>query len=192
MKRRHYISMGILATLVSLAVLAQTNFIDVNVSGTLTTQDLTVNGTCTGCAGAGVAQTEGTFDASFDDACTTTPVQTWDYVKTGNVVTLRMVGGISCTGDSTSFSAPAATLPVAIRPVSPIIARMSSVTAQNNGAIVAACVSVNFLGGMQYDVGDASEGVDCGGSSSWTASGPRVVTSGTGPTMFSYLLSDPS
>ncbi len=61
----------------------------------------------------------GTFTASFDNACTTTPTVTFDWQRAGNVVTLSPVSqsGFSCTGDSTSFATTGTPVPAALRPV---------------------------------------------------------------------------
>lgn len=183
------LALGALA-LVALAVYAQTQLVDLNVSGTITTNDLTVSGTCMGCAGSGAAQTSGTFTVTWDDACTTSPTQVWDYVKIGDVVTLRMVGGLTCTSDSTSFATTGTDVPAAIRPITPIIARMGGVSVQDNGVVAEACLNIPFTGTMNFTLSD-NAAVPCN-AAAWTASGTKNVTSGSGPVMFTYLLIDPS
>ncbi len=61
---------------------------------------------------------QGTFTASFDTACTTTPTVTYDWTRSGNIVVLYPVAtaGFPCTGDSTSFVTTGAPVPAAIRP----------------------------------------------------------------------------
>lgn len=67
--------------------------------------------------GVSLNAASGTFTASYDDACTTTPTQDWDYQQVGNLVILSMrAAPAACTGDSLSFQTTGAPVPAALRP----------------------------------------------------------------------------
>lgn len=98
---------------------AGNNWIQATRSGTtvstlnLTATEVQINGLPVSGTGA-----SGTFTASFDTACTTTPTITYDWTRSGNIVVLHAASssGFPCTGDSTSFVTTAAPVPAAIRP----------------------------------------------------------------------------
>lgn len=130
---------------------------------------------------------QGTFTASFGNACTTTPTITFDYTKVNNTVTLEAVSttGFTCTGDSTGFSSGA--IPANLRPT---VAATSAVYAnggfQDNGVVTAGCLSID--GGTGILALSKFNGTVCNGTG-WTASGNRSATIQN--INFTYMLGNP-
>ena len=128
---------------------------------------------CTGC-GAGVTQTTSSFMATWATACTTDPVQTWEYVQTGNTVTLNSDDLISCTSDSTNFLATGA-VPVGIRPLHDVHFVMVSGT--DNSIQIPICLFVLANGDMRA-LPWANDG-RCG-VVIWTNTGGKSLNFGSG------------
>lgn len=133
-------------------------------------------------------ETSGSFTLTFTDACTTTPTQTVDWVKIGNMVTLTIVGqsGFGCTSDSTQtvsdINVPAALRPTAVSPMFPVPGNVV-----NNGASNAeACAFVSTTGYIAYYLKTAFGGA-CS-VTGWTAAGSK------NPTVFftmTYFVNNP-
>ncbi len=133
-------------------------------------------------ATGGVTQTTGTFEATWDNACTTTPSQTWNYVVTGQMVTLYMVDTVpNCTSDSTSFAAAAGTAPAAIRPASGFREFTGIPVTDNGTASANGCMSISSNGSMAMSRTTTS---NC--DATWTNSGNKGM--GNGVNSFSYTL----
>lgn len=146
--------------------------------------------------GAGAKLISGTFVASFDDACTTTPTITFDYVAVvaGNfgIVSLKTVGqsGFPCTGDSTGFMTTGAPIPAAVRMAGSQAWWFQIDGLSNNGVATTGCLSINAAGNMAFTT---YVGLVCANfGSGWTASGSRDQnTGGSHPLALTYLIGDP-
>jgi hypothetical protein len=151
---------------------AENAFITVQRTGT-TIDSVDIAGTAVTANGVGVAtETSGTFTATFDDACTTSPTLTFDYVKTGSQVTVIETAqtGMGCTGDSTSFATTGAPIPAALRPTASTTVRFrGSGSLVNNGANVDSCVTFSSSGNVVFHTYASS---DCN-VTGWTAAGTR-------------------
>lgn len=137
------------------------------------------------CATAGGA-TSGTFTATWETACTTSPTQTFKYVVSGTVVTLTATQTVTCTSDSTTFTASAA-LPLAIRPDTNL--RVYGATFVNNGTadLEAGCIRLETDGSMTLMRTTTSP---CN-ATAWTNSGTKtweiaVGGVGYGPSTYVY------
>lgn len=138
-----------------------------------------------------IAQT-GTGTLSYADACSTTPTQTYSWVKNGPQVTLTFTQNVSCTSDSQNFISDA--LPTDIRP-----ARQQAFFAQiGTSSVSQGCLRILTDGTIHVALASAGTlGLQCtiGANDGWTASGnknfyPLVGTSpfvGLGPS-FTYSI----
>lgn len=114
--------------------------------------------------------TSGSFTASFDAACTTTPTAVFIWQKMGNQVTLQMISnsGFPCTGDTTSFQATStSTTPATIRPATSAKSAVM-VDASDNGAATSSVTQVNPTGELQFNRVSTA-----GATAVWTAAGSR-------------------
>lgn len=153
-------------------------------AGSINAQALYVNGAP---VPSGVAITTGTFTATWETACTTSPTQNWKWIKVGSLVTLTALQSFTCTADSTTFTASFA-LPVAIRPDAP--QRLIGLAVTDNGTpdVAAACLHVEVDGSMSVR---RSSTAPCQGNV-FTNSGTRAFTiqsdggSPSGPQTFTY------
>ena len=124
---------------------------------------------------------EGSFTVTWDDACTTSPADTWKYVKVGNMVTVMpQTDGINCTSDSAFFRTTGAEVPAAIRPAITKIAYFGFGT--DAGVLARTCLTVDTGGNVSFGFVHAV-GQSCS-VSSWTNSGSKVGLLAT----FSYIL----
>jgi len=130
----------------------------------------------------------GTFTASFDDACSTTPTVTFDYEKNGNLVTLvaTAVSGFPCTGDSTSFATTGTPAPAAIRPTQAVNGAQQNQLGgfTDSGTATLGCFLIATSGNVQFLKSVSSS---CAGTT-WTASGNRAALAGW---TASYIISNP-
>lgn len=113
--------------------------------------------------------TSGSFTATFDDACTTSPTVTFVWQKIGNAVTMMPTAssGFPCTGDSTSFAAAASPpVPAAERPATSPVTMALMVGATDNGATTLATITIGTSGILQYNKVTTT-------TVSWTAAGNR-------------------
>lgn len=128
-----------------------------------------INGATVGpySATAGVTQTTGSFAIDWNNACSTTPTTTFNYVVTGKTVTVSPAAQISCTGDSVSFnnSGSGTSVTAAIRPA---VTSCFPVTATDNGTDTPAFLQVTTAGLMFI----AKSTTNCT-SGNFTASGTR-------------------
>lgn len=129
----------------------------------------------------------GTFTASFDDACTTTPTVTFDWQRAGNVVTLSPVSqsGFSCTGDSTSFATTGTPVPAALRPVFQVTSGVLD-GFTNNSAATWAEYTIGTTGAIAVNR-CSSLTADCA-VTGWTAALNRAFALGSTVT---YMLGNP-
>lgn len=115
----------------------------------------------------------GSFTVNYGNACTTTPSQTWDYIKIGNQVTIKLdsTSGFPCTGDVTSFSSGA--VPAALIPpdnaISPVFGDGGC---QDNGTVVQCSMSISGGLGLM-SMADCSGGAACN-ATGWQATGNRA------------------
>jgi hypothetical protein len=159
---------------------------------TLGTQPLVfgVNNTFAGQINAGEivpAQSSGNFTASFDAACATTPTITFGYVKSGDVVTLRIksLSGFPCTSDAAQFFTTGTPVPAALRPPAGVtVATALYPTCLDNGADTACAVLILPGGDVQISryVGATL--------TAWTGSGNKRGPS-AGTALMSYSTTDP-
>ncbi len=128
---------------------------------------------------SGVRQSSGTFVASFDDACTTTPTITFDWVKVGSLVTLWAVAnsGFPCTSDSGGFVATGTPLPAAIRPTTNFGHATLFTNVTNNGTSEYGCFFLNFSGNI--GLGRAGSASAACNINAWTASGNKSAGLGS-------------
>lgn len=129
----------------------------------------------------------GSFTLTLDDGCTTSPTITVNYSRSGKNVSLRLLGGQTCTSDSISFKTTGAEIPASIRPAATLL--MSSVDkGQNNTAATTICYEITAAGNMQI-LPRASMVVTCNGSASWTNSGTKEFTfTGTAQGVWNYTI----
>lgn len=139
--------------------------------------------------GASITPSTGTFTATFDDACTTSPTMVFDYVAIGNMVTMiaRSSSGFSCTSDSTGFATSGAPVPSAIRPTTGFIASQLVGGFVDNGANINGCIFITSGGNIQF-LPQLTAGAACTGL--WTSSGSKSAISYPNATI-SYILNDP-
>lgn len=132
----------------------------------------------------------GTFVATFDDACTTSPTVTFDYQRIGNLVVLMTVSnsGFTCTGDDTDFQTTGTPVPVSLRP-STNAATGIFAGFTNNGTATLGCMAVLTTGNIIFGTSAASAA--CTYTASWTAAGARGVPLASSPILLSYMLGNP-
>lgn len=118
----------------------------------------------------------GTFTASFDAACTTTPTAVFDYQRLGNIVSVWMVSttGFTCTGDSTSFGTTGTPIPASIRPSSQDVCVPANTLAVDNGVSVYAGIVFSTTGDVSISRFGTTPG-GCSSGTNWTASGTRTL-----------------
>lgn len=133
------------------------------------------------------AASSGTFVASFETACSTTPTITFDWTRAGDVVVLFPVGvsGFTCTGDSTSFISTSTPVPAAIRP-STISYGPPADSYTDNSANTWASMTVLTDGNLRFNKCTAFTAI-CS-STGWTAGGNRGAVAGMPVT---YMLGNP-
>lgn len=154
--------------------------------GATVVEDLTVNGTCTGC-GSSIDADSGSFEVTWPTACTTTPSQTWNYARVGKIVSLYVLDSVSCTSDSASFISAVGDLPASLRPVA--ATRFTPFAVVDNGTASNACVSIGSDGTIaliRLDSGNFT----CSSTQNWTASGTKAwnVATNTIPRTITYAL----
>lgn len=126
----------------------------------------------------GATQTTGTFTINWDDACTTTPTSTVNWVAVGNVVVWRFNGFSSCTSDSVNFKATGADVPAAIRPTGDILSTTRLMITNNSTADNGGCLHIfNGGGGSAGQVEVLRHGTnrDCEDTNTFTASGNKAI-----------------
>ena len=157
---------------------------DATITGALTV------GSCSGCTGGSLSQSEDTFEVTWEDACSSTETQTWEYNLTGDVVVLKMVDAVSCTGDSTFFRDSGTDLPSAIRPAQTV--NIMGISTGNNGSNAQACLRLYATGQVALLNASSTSAHECVGlgTGGWTASGTRAIynEANSGQTMFVYTI----
>lgn len=151
---------------------------------------ITEGGEIHGGSSAGVDMTPitGTFTATFDEACTTSPAITVYYYKIGDAVTLSTGGTISCTSDTTIWTA-SGDVPAALRPAASVYAGVvlaadladptviGQVLVESDGDLTyRKCTAIDVSGGT------GTFGEACAGS--WSNSSTRRAAAWSG----SYVL----
>lgn len=113
----------------------------------------------------------GSFVATFDDACTTSPTVTFQYQKVGVVVTMMATAnsGFTCTGDSTNFATTGTPVPAAIRPTSNASTSFIHPDFQDNGTSTGARIQISSAGNVVFS--KVTTGTT---SAAWTNSGTRT------------------
>lgn len=110
----------------------------------------------------------GSFVASFDDACTTTPTVTFTYQKVGTVVTMTATAtsGFNCTGDSTNFNTTGTPVPTGLRPTgsTAIGPELGSASCLNNGTGADCLIAITTTGNVSIQIANGA---------AWTAAGNR-------------------
>lgn len=113
----------------------------------------------------------GSFVASFDAACTTTPTATYAYQKLGNVVTIEVTAtsGFNCTADVSNFDTTGTPVPAALRPATATVFGPQRTGAFDNGTAVCSQLSITTAGNI------AIRSLNCasGNLNTWTAAGAR-------------------
>jgi hypothetical protein len=151
---------------------AVANAVSIDRTGT-TVDSINLQATSVQKNGVEIATYEtGSFTVNYGNACTTTPSETWDYIKIGNQVTIKLdaKSGFPCTGDVTSFSSGA--VPAALIPPDNALSPMfGDGGCQDNGTVVQCAMSISGgLGLMAY--GDCTGGGACN-ATGWQAAGNR-------------------
>jgi hypothetical protein len=141
----------------------------------------------TGTSGVDMTPARGTFTATFDDGCTTSETQDFDWARQGNIVYIKAVtDGVLCTGDSTNYRTTGAPVPASIRPSGETAFGVIGGTFVDNSAGVTngVCIAITTAGNIEYRT-NANSG--CGGG--WTAGGNRDSNDdGNG---IAYMLGNP-
>lgn len=123
----------------------------------------------------GTSISSGTFEATWDVACTTTPSQTWHYYQVGDIVTLYADEGFSCTSDTIKMEATTV-VPAALRPTSGF-RLFFGLRVVNSGSVdPPACLKIDSDGDMKIfrTVSDNPCGTD-----NFTASGAKGWATGS-------------
>lgn len=129
----------------------------------------------------------GTFEIEWETACTTTPSQTWDYIKNGNMVTILMVDAVSCTSDSTGFTSTDADIPTSIRPAQTAIVGIMGVTDNATGSPGCMVIPITGIPAMRRETGGTSPCF----ATAWTASSTKAISNVNGANSFTYMLNNP-
>lgn len=95
--------------------------------------------------GVDVTPSTGTFTATYNDGCTTSPTQSVRWTKIGNLVTMTAAAAISCTSDTTIFNSVSTDVPAAIRPTTSSV-YSAGFGASNNTA--SATAQIEIAGGQ--------------------------------------------
>lgn len=135
--------------------------------------------------GGGATFASGSFTATFDNACTTSPTATVGYtlVNAGGAtgtVTLSIPALTNCTSDSSSYTSNAGDMPASIRPTSgPKLIGVTGGTDSGTGT-TPSCIIVTTGGSVSFSI--ASNGA-CITGTTWTSSGTKNgnsrISSGT-------------
>lgn len=112
--------------------------------------------------------TSGTFTLTVASGCTTTPTSTATYTKIGNMVTLNLGAGLTCTSNAAGFTASG--LIAALQPASVTGSTPSAVCNNNSAASTGNCYTIVSAGS-----GTLSFGLN-GALGGWTASGTKSIT----------------
>lgn len=128
---------------------------------------------------SGLTQTTGQFTLSWEVACTTTPTQVVNYVKTGQQVTWDVTQDVSCTSDSTEFRTSAADVPASIRPSREMYFPVTHNT--DNGTVVSGCFKIHSNGTVALYTLSSS---NCTGA--WSNIGTKAWTTSTHSSQFTY------
>jgi hypothetical protein len=152
--------------------------------GPTTVENLTINGTCTGCP-TGLAETSGSFTATFADGCTVDYVVNFEYRKIGTTVILKWGNGAPnvCVGDSLSFDTNAlAPVPAEIRP-SVTVTRSLAMVVTDNSTAQLGYMDISTSGNIQMirciSQGSAATGNFPCSANSWTNANNRGFHAGT-------------
>lgn len=152
---------------------AVANALTIDRTGT-TVDSFAISATSATLNGLALATYEtGSFTVNYGNACTTTPSQTWDYIKVGNQVTIKLdsTSGFPCTGDVTSFSSGA--VPAALIPPDNALSPMfGDGGCQDNGTVVQCAMSISGGLGLMA-IGDCTGGGACN-ATGWQAAGNRA------------------
>lgn len=129
-----------------------------------------------------LAETSGTFTATFDDGCTTSPTVAFRYRKIGTVVTLRWdnMSPTTCTSDSITFDTNSlGEVPADIRPSSTQSSIFMPVI--DNSVARSGEVSVSASGNIQMRLciaeGGAATGLVCS-TNLWTNANLKSIQAG--------------
>lgn len=153
---------------------------DIDIGNSTDNPTVTVNGSSL------PATSSGTFEITWETACTTTPSQTWDYEQVGNIVTIYMVDNFSCTSDITGFASTGADIPLAIRPAQTQI--VGGIQAIDNSSVDTACLIIPITGTPSLRRQGGSNEI-CN-TTTWTGSGTKGLDN-TGNNVFTYMLTNP-
>lgn len=118
-------------------------------------------------AGIDATHQNGTFTITFANACTTTPSETAQWARAGQIVSL-FVPAFSCTSDAVSFVS-GGEIPAVIRPDTDAI--MAGVWVEDNGTFQIGCAEITSSGVLQLSLVAATGACP---SSDWTASGTKA------------------
>lgn len=142
-----------------------------------------------GTSSGGASASTGSFTTTWNDACTTSPTQVFQYAQVGNIVSLRATQAVSCTSDSTGFNADVASVPVAIRPTANVVLPGISVVDNGTPVTTFSCLLITSAGTMHV-LQNINNGGQCSGSA-FTASGTKgwQIAAGNGQlSTFTYIL----
>lgn len=116
--------------------------------------------------GVDMTPSQGSFTATFDDACTTSPTFTVTWYKIGRSVTMSLTArsGFPCTSDSTSFATTGAPVPAALRPAGTIVTPHFNV--MDNSVQEIGAIFISSAG--NFTMARCAASVNCGGA--WTGS----------------------
>lgn len=132
-------------------------------------------------------ETTSTFTVTAATGLTTTPSESWTYVKTGNVVTLRWPNnsGLAGTSNAGTFVSAVGDIPAAIRPAA-VVNFCGSAATDNSATNKMGGFSMSTAGTLTFLFNGAN--AVCGGTA-WTSSGAKGFSNAANsPNTFTYTL----
>lgn len=125
----------------------------------------------------GVTQNTGTFNAQFVNGCSDDPTVTFNYVQTGNVISIRppVTGGnILCSSDALGMSTNSGAVPAGLRPTNAQVAYGAAMDV--NGIATLVCFSVAADGALTVFTGVNCNSSVANNNRQFIPSAARAVT----------------
>lgn len=121
---------------------------------------------------APVIQQSGSYTASIAGVCSAGTVNlTFNYVRVGNIVTIR-VPGSSCTSNSTLFETAGGAMPTHLRPTNSNFRTALLTNCTDNGVAVACLAEITQVTG-EWSIAECGAINSCS-FSTWTAAGSKT------------------
>lgn len=126
--------------------------------------------------GNSIAETSGTFTATFTTGFSVNQTQNFTWQMIGDFIYFSATSSMTGTSNSTALTSTIGDVPVAIRPSVSIIAAMDW-KGVDNAVNKGVCISINSAGTIAYGIADLTSGA-CG-TGSWTNTGTKTINSAT-------------